>query len=232
MKRKRVVVERIYESVFVFFFKQKTAYEIKECDWSSDVCSSDLKRVVLRSISKDNYSELEPSLRRAFLVTLSLAESILEKIKDKDLQNIGELIFLEKTNNQFTNFCERLLIKKGYKTPEKTPFKYIIVWNIETVCDYYRDLCKYIEKNNISSLQKELIELYSETLSFFREFYNLIYKFDLLTFDKLDKEQKRILSKLESYKPKKNYEYKIIHILEEIIKGVMDFSGSLIALNS
>ena len=27
----------------VFFFKQKTAYEIKECDWSSDVCSSDLR---------------------------------------------------------------------------------------------------------------------------------------------------------------------------------------------
>src|ERR1051326_3406057 len=28
--------------VCIFFFKQKTAYEIKECDWSSDVCSSDL----------------------------------------------------------------------------------------------------------------------------------------------------------------------------------------------
>ena len=28
-----------------FFFKQKTAYEIKECDWSSDVCSSDLRKV-------------------------------------------------------------------------------------------------------------------------------------------------------------------------------------------
>ena len=24
------------------FFKQKTAYEIVDCDWSSDVCSSDL----------------------------------------------------------------------------------------------------------------------------------------------------------------------------------------------
>ena len=24
------------------FFKQKTAYEITDCDWSSDVCSSDL----------------------------------------------------------------------------------------------------------------------------------------------------------------------------------------------
>ena len=29
----------------VFFFKQKTAYEIRNCDWSSDVCSSDLDRV-------------------------------------------------------------------------------------------------------------------------------------------------------------------------------------------
>src|SRR6187549_4183827 len=27
---------------FFFFFKQKTAYEIGWCDWSSDVCSSDL----------------------------------------------------------------------------------------------------------------------------------------------------------------------------------------------
>src|SRR5213596_2269161 len=29
-----------------FFFKQKTAYEIRPCDWSSDVCSSDLIRAV------------------------------------------------------------------------------------------------------------------------------------------------------------------------------------------
>ena len=27
----------------IFFFKQKTAYEIGGSDWSSDVCSSDLK---------------------------------------------------------------------------------------------------------------------------------------------------------------------------------------------
>ena len=30
--------------VVFFFFKQKTAYEIYQCDWSSDVCSSDLLR--------------------------------------------------------------------------------------------------------------------------------------------------------------------------------------------
>src|SRR3546814_9059070 len=31
-----------YVSLCVFFFKQKTAYEMRISDWSSDVCSSDL----------------------------------------------------------------------------------------------------------------------------------------------------------------------------------------------
>src|SRR3546814_3406009 len=34
--------ECICTSVYVFFFKQKTAYEMRISDWSSDVCSSDL----------------------------------------------------------------------------------------------------------------------------------------------------------------------------------------------
>src|SRR3546814_5328119 len=29
--------------VFCFFFKQKTAYDVRISDWSSDVCSSDLR---------------------------------------------------------------------------------------------------------------------------------------------------------------------------------------------
>src|SRR3546814_2916430 len=32
----------VYVVVGVFFFKQKTAYEMRISDWSSDVCSSDL----------------------------------------------------------------------------------------------------------------------------------------------------------------------------------------------
>src|SRR3546814_4577372 len=32
---------------FVFFFKQKTAYEMRISDWSSDVCSSDLETLIV-----------------------------------------------------------------------------------------------------------------------------------------------------------------------------------------
>src|SRR3546814_5511305 len=33
--------------VVFFFFKQKTAYEMRISDWSSDVCSSDLRELLL-----------------------------------------------------------------------------------------------------------------------------------------------------------------------------------------
>src|SRR3546814_6601603 len=38
-----------------FFFKQKTAYEMRISDWSSDVCSSDLDRELEQSGSKCRY---------------------------------------------------------------------------------------------------------------------------------------------------------------------------------
>src|SRR3546814_11085063 len=36
--------------VFFFFFKQKTAYEMRISDWSSDVCSSDLDCAARRGL--------------------------------------------------------------------------------------------------------------------------------------------------------------------------------------
>ena len=37
---------KVCRELIIFFFKQKTAYEIVSRDWSSDVCSSDLFVVI------------------------------------------------------------------------------------------------------------------------------------------------------------------------------------------
>src|SRR5213596_43145 len=42
---------------FFFFFKQKTAYEIRPCDWSSDVCSSDLEVMKERGYPTDDFEQ-------------------------------------------------------------------------------------------------------------------------------------------------------------------------------
>src|SRR3546814_2961784 len=39
-----MVICSIIFFLLVFFFKQKTAYEMRISDWSSDVCSSDLRQ--------------------------------------------------------------------------------------------------------------------------------------------------------------------------------------------
>src|SRR3546814_10456168 len=39
-----LLIQIIYSKCCFFFFKQKTAYEMRISDWSSDVCSSDLRQ--------------------------------------------------------------------------------------------------------------------------------------------------------------------------------------------
>src|SRR3546814_5576616 len=43
---------RAYHLWYIFFFKQKSAYEMRISDWSSDVCSSDLKDDFARAAAK------------------------------------------------------------------------------------------------------------------------------------------------------------------------------------
>src|ERR1051326_4168442 len=60
--------------VVIFFFKQKTAYEIKECDWSSDVCSSDLwKRL------QATRSDANPRRATSIAAALELCRQVLPR---------------------------------------------------------------------------------------------------------------------------------------------------------
>src|SRR3546814_5365848 len=45
----------------LFFVKQKTAYEMRISDWSSDVCSSDLLRRYMRRLKDHNNGVAAPS---------------------------------------------------------------------------------------------------------------------------------------------------------------------------
>src|SRR3546814_2298719 len=45
--------------IVFFFFKQKTAYEMRISDWSSDVCSSDLALTLARTQRAPNNQELD-----------------------------------------------------------------------------------------------------------------------------------------------------------------------------
>src|SRR3546814_6536580 len=74
-----------------FFFKQKTAYEMRISDWSSDVCSSDLARgvaVVDPAISDDALAKLQEGGIRGIRFNF-LKRLVDDAPKDKFLEVAG-----------------------------------------------------------------------------------------------------------------------------------------------
>ena len=63
---------------FFFFFKQKTAYEIYQCDWSSDVCSSDL-------YTSNSDPSLSTTLHNSGNPNLSYISSVFDVVHDNGL---------------------------------------------------------------------------------------------------------------------------------------------------
>src|SRR3546814_5420771 len=93
--------------LFFFFFKQKTAYEMRISDWSSDVCSSDL--------SLDLF-EQEPRLDQARAIGALLAER-LEAVRGTpgvaDVRTKGALGVIELTRMRDSDWLKARFIEEG-----------------------------------------------------------------------------------------------------------------------
>src|SRR3546814_3200933 len=61
-------------SILFFFFKQKTAYEMRISDWSSDVCSSDLTNV--SALRAQNNSRVASQMQSQAMERLSSGKRI------------------------------------------------------------------------------------------------------------------------------------------------------------
>src|SRR3546814_6942160 len=82
----------IMYSIYFLFFKQKTAYEMRISDWSSDVCSSDLARprdsLVLAAVGDLHVTDSSEHRYRAMFEEISARADILALCGD--LTNFGK----------------------------------------------------------------------------------------------------------------------------------------------
>src|SRR3546814_3433693 len=83
---------RVCGVVCCFFFKQKTAYEMRISDWSSDVCSSDLVSHFVAALSGDtDVAELRRLAVFGETETARL-EEVQRQIKDLQSKSVAEAI--------------------------------------------------------------------------------------------------------------------------------------------
>src|SRR3546814_5528458 len=71
-----------------FFFKQKTAYEMRISDWSSDVCSSDLDKAVWLLLHANHEREFVTEARAA-----------IAKLVDAGIPVLGQSVLLKGVND-------------------------------------------------------------------------------------------------------------------------------------
>src|SRR3546814_1837131 len=121
------------------FFKQKTAYEVRISDWSSDVCSSDL---VAQCLSGQRFQEVfktsvrataEPSAFGAYLrsaVLHSLARSEEHTSELQSLMRISYAVFClkKKKNNNNTTLHSHYTINSITTLYPKHTFTYFIIY--------------------------------------------------------------------------------------------------------
>jgi len=181
----------------------------------------------IKAISLDVDAEFDTVLRRAFLVTLSLAESGLENINDSDA--LSDLLHLEKTNNQLTNFCERIINKKGFK--KDATFFYVISWNLEKVCDEFKHICEISSKDH-SELSKKVIDIYDRTNKLLRGYYELFYDYrhDKLT-DLSEKRKTLQAFAKTALNSETGTNLYIVHHLLNAMDKISNFSASTVAIN-
>src|SRR3546814_2495645 len=73
------------------FFKQKTAYEMRISDWSSDVCSSDLGELVADDAEGGRPDDGEPAVA---LVGPPGQQQVHRRVDAKRLQRFGQVVDL------------------------------------------------------------------------------------------------------------------------------------------
>src|SRR3546814_17379794 len=105
---------------FFFFFKQKTAYEMRISDWSSDVCSSDLRA----QLQMSKLEELVEQRTQAFKQASSLLQMEIDErkmlesqlVQSEKLASLGQLAagVAHEINNPISFISSNLGALAGY----------------------------------------------------------------------------------------------------------------------
>ena len=68
------------------------------------------------------------------------------------------------------------------------------IWTLEKIVDEYKYLCQYAKPNKVKA-SKQTLDYFKEINQYFRQLYEIYYKFDMNTYSKLAKEKKELIEK-------------------------------------
>lgn len=142
--------------------------------------------ITSKELSALKIEEFDDILKKTFMMISSMAKTLLEALKNKDKETLQNIQYMDSNVNKFTDFCFRILNKKGYKGSEKTTAYYLLVKQLEDIADDYKLLAE-------ERVQEDMLE---EVNKQFNDFYGLFYNFDEKTLISFARKYKSINKRL------------------------------------
>lgn len=127
---------------------------------------------IIQTISSKLEVDFDSSLRKAFIITLDMANSCLEALKNNENKTLENLYHRDFDVNKFCYFCLRA-INKGQHEGFGTYILYYLIELLEDVGDEYKALAKIL--TNVKS-KKELIAILAKVNEAFKLGYEFFYK--------------------------------------------------------
>ena len=192
------------------------------------------KYCIIRSISQPIEEEFEPSLRRIFMVVLSIADSTFEAIKSKDKKAFNSVLTMEDTCNRISCFCLRLLNKKGYKNTSKTTYMHSLIRRLENIADSYGSIMIEIKRKNLEiNISNDILDLFLDINSLLRIFYESFYKTESNKIDLVAKKVNTEFDRIMSYKTTANEtEQHVLYFLNLIRNSIGESLVPMLAINT
>ena len=161
-----------------------------------------------------------------------MADSSYGAITNQQYERLNEIKELEKMNNKFTDFCIRILNKKGYPEAHKTHFLYVTVRELEKVADVLRDICDlFIERQKELKIRKEVFDIFKEAIRYLRTYYELFYKFDSQKATYLEDKKKAIVKKAKEMMGGSTEESILLMHLINIFQKAYELTGPYSCMN-
>lgn len=137
-----------------------------------EVMEQNKNSCVVQSISSKLEVDFDSLLRKAFLMTLDMANDCLEALKNNDIKTLENLHHKDFDVNKFCYFCLRA-INKGQHEGFGTYILYYLVELLEDVGDEYKALAKILVN---AKSKKEIVSILTKANEVFKLGYEFFYK--------------------------------------------------------